>query len=169
MNFQIPIVSFVGKSNTGKTTLVVKIINELKARGYKVAAIKHSHHELELDTQGKDSWLYRQAGADTVIAASRNLVGIMRWSEQEIPLSEIVNTYLQDVDIIVVEGYKTEAIPKIEVFQTEISDELVCRNDPFLIAMVGDKDPRINKPFFHIDENPTIIIDFLLSKFVENQ
>ena len=163
MKFKVPVISIVGRSNSGKTTLIVKLVKELKSRGYKVATIKHSHHRFELDTEGKDSWLHTQAGADAVVVASQNMMGIMRQSPKELSLMEIINTYLQDMDVIVVEGYKTEAIPKVEVFRSEISTELVCKNDKNLIAVVGDKNPSIGVPFFHIDVKTSAIIDFLLN------
>ena len=161
MKSRAPIISIVGRSNSGKTTLTVKLVKELKLRGLKVATIKHSHHNFELDTEGKDSWLHTQAGADAVVVVSQKMLGIMRQTPNELPLSEIVNG-LQDTDVIVVEGYKTEAIPKIEVFRTEVSTELVCKEDKNLIAVVGDKSPEIGIPFFHIDDKASTIVDFLL-------
>ena len=86
MKFKVPVISVVGRSNSGKTTLIVKLVKELKSRGYKVATIKHSHHHFELDTEGKDSWLHTQAGADAVVVASQNMMGIMRQSSKELRL-----------------------------------------------------------------------------------
>ena len=141
----------------------VKLVKELKSRGYKVATIKHSHHSFELDTEGKDSWLHTKAGADAVVVTSHNTLGVIRHSPKEISLLEIINTYLQDMDIIIVEGYKSENIPKIEVFRTEISTELVCKDDKNLLAVVGDKNPGIGMPFFHIDDKVSTVVDFLLN------
>jgi len=162
MQQKVPIVSFVGKSNSGKTTLIVKLIRELKSRGYKVATIKHSHHSFELDKEGKDSWLHTQAGADAVVVASKKMTGIIRIAPKELPLSEIVNTHLHDMDIILAEGYKTQAIPKIEVLRSEICTDLICKDDQNLIAVVSDKKPEISIPFFHIDDKASSIVDFLL-------
>ncbi len=164
MQPKVPIVSFVGKSNSGKTTLIVKLIRELKSRGYKVATIKHSHHSFELDKEGKDSWLHTRAGADAVVVASEKKMGVIRIISGELPLGEIVNTYLYDMDIILAEGYKTQTIPKIEVFRSEISAGLVCKDDQNLIAVVGDTKLEINIPFFHIDDKSSSIVDFLLSR-----
>ncbi|MCF6157946.1 MAG: molybdopterin-guanine dinucleotide biosynthesis protein B [wastewater metagenome] len=163
MKSEALILSIVGRSNSGKTTFMVKLIKELKLRGYRVATIKHSHHSLELDTEGKDSWWHTQAGADAVAVVSRATMGIIRRTTNEFPLPEIINTYLQDMDIILVEGYKTEAILKVEVFRTEVSTELVCKGDKNLLAVIGDKNPEISIPFFHIDDNVSSITDFLLS------
>ncbi len=162
MQLKIPVISIVGKSNSGKTTLMVKIVQELKSRGYRVATIKHSHHSFEIDKEGKDSWLHTRAGADAVVVSSQTMTGVMRVTPRELPLSEIVNTYLTDMDIILAEGYKTLAIPKIEVSRLEISAELVCKNDQNLIAVVGDKTPGIKIPFFPIDGNISSIVDFIV-------
>lgn len=157
------VMSIVGRSNSGKTTLMVRLVKELKLRGYKLATIKHSHHHIELDTKGKDSWLYSQAGADAVVVSSQSMMGIIRWTAGEFLLSDIVSTYLQDMDIVLVEGYKAESIPKIEVFRTEVSTELVCKEDKNLIAVIGDKDPKLGIPFFHIDDKASSIVNFILS------
>jgi len=162
MKSKVPVISIAGVSNSGKTTLIVKLVKELKSRGYKVATIKHSHHSFELDTEGKDSWLHTKAGADAVVVTSHNTLGVIRHSPKEISLLEIINTYLQDMDIIIVEGYKSENIPKIEVFRTEISTELVCKDDKNLIAVVGDKNPGIGIPFFDIDDKVSTIVDFFI-------
>jgi len=164
MESKVPIISVVGRSNSGKTTLIVKIVKELKSRGYKVATMKHSHHNLELDTKGKDSWWHTQAGADVVVIASQKMMGILRRAPKEPPLIDIVNTYLQDMDIVVIEGYKTEAIPKIEVFRTEISTELVCKGDKNLVAVVGDRELKTGIPFFYSNNDVSPLVDFLLSK-----
>ncbi|MBE7443893.1 MAG: molybdopterin-guanine dinucleotide biosynthesis protein B [Planctomycetia bacterium] len=168
MQPKVPMISFVGKSNSGKTTLIVRLIRELKSRGYRVATIKHSHHSFELDKEGKDSWLHTQAGADAVVVASKEMTGVIHIVPKELQLSEIVNTYLHDMDIVLVEGYKTLAIPKIEVFRSEISTELVCKDDQNLIAVVGNKKPDASIPFFLIDEKASSIADFLLLRIKKN-
>ncbi len=162
MKEKTPIISIVGRSNSGKTTLAVKLVRELKQRGYRVATIKHSHHALELDTEGKDSWLYSKAGADTVIVVSPTTMGVICRTPQEIPLSKIMDAYIADMDVVIVEGYKAEAVPKMEVFRTEVSDELVCKDDKNLLAVIGDKNPEIGVPFFHIRDNVSAIVDFLV-------
>jgi molybdopterin-guanine dinucleotide biosynthesis adapter protein len=162
MQPKVPMISFVGKSNSGKTTLIVKLIRELKSRGYRVATIKHSHHSFELDKEGKDSWLHTKAGADAVVVASKHMTGVIHIAPKELHLSEIVNTYLHDMDIVLVEGYKTLAIPKIEVFRSEICTELICKADQNLIAVVGNKKPETGIPFFPIDDKASSIVDFLL-------
>lgn len=167
MKSKIPVISVAGISNSGKTTLIVKLIKELKVRGFRVATIKHSHHDFELDTEGKDSWKHTQAGADVVVVTSQNTMGIIRKSCKEISLTEIINTYLQDTDIVIIEGYKSEEIPKIEVFRTEVSNKLVCKDDKNLIAVVGNKDPKLEVPFFNINEDISTVTDFLISNLLK--
>jgi len=94
-------------------------------------------------------------------------MGIIRKSYKEIPLTEIINTYLQDTDIVIIEGYKSEEIPKIEVFRTEVSNKLVCKDDRNLIAVVGNKDPKLEVPFFNINEDISTVIDFLISNLLK--
>jgi len=164
MSYKVPIISIVGKSNSGKTTLIEKIVKELKLRGYRVATIKHSHHNVELDIKGKDSWKHFQSGADAVIIATQKKIGLFRRTEVKASLTELVDCYLQDMDIIVLEGYKTENIPKIEVSRTKNSSELVCKDDKNLIAIVSDKDPDIGVLYINIDTTASTIVDFVLSK-----
>ncbi len=164
MQTKVPMMSIVGKSNSGKTTLIVKLVQELKARGYKVGTVKHSHHNFELDKEGKDSWLHSKAGADAVVVASKKMTGILRMASREIPLPEIVNSHLHDMDIILAEGYKNQTIPKIEVLRSEVGTELLCKDDQNLTAVVGDTKPAINIPFFPIGDEASPIVDFLLSR-----
>ena len=86
--------------------------------------------------------MYSKAGADTVIVVSPAKIGVIRQTPQEMPLSKIMDAYIADMDVVIVEGYKAEAVPKMEVFRTEVSDELVCKGDKNLLAVIGDKNPR---------------------------
>lgn len=169
MQPKIPVISIVGRSNSGKTTLMVKLVQELKSRGYRVATIKHSHHSFEIDKEGKDSWLHTKAGAEAVVVSSQTMTGVIRMTPRELPLPEIVNTYLPDMDIVLAEGYKTLALPKIEVSRSEISADLVCKNDQHLIAVVSDKTPGIGVPFFPIDDNVSSLVDFILASLNPNK
>lgn len=114
---KIPVVSIVAKSGTGKTTLLEKLIAEMKCRGYKIGVIKHDAHRFDIDHEGKDSWRLTQAGADTmVISSSEKLAMVKKTSSQtELSLEETVESYFQDVDLVLTEGFKKSAMPKIEV------------------------------------------------------
>ena len=116
----IPIVSVVGKSNAGKTTLLEKLIPELKRRGYRVATVKHDAHSFEMDEPGKDTWRHRQAGADVVVISSKDKMAMIRRVDEELSLLEIADT-ITGVDIILTEGFKRGPAPKIEVSRRILS------------------------------------------------
>ncbi|MCX5833549.1 MAG: molybdopterin-guanine dinucleotide biosynthesis protein B, partial [Deltaproteobacteria bacterium] len=121
----IPIISIVGRSNTGKTTLIEKMIKELAARGYRVATIKHNLHGFDIDHPGKDSWRHREAGARLTVLASPKKVALIRDVDRDYTIDEIRDRYVEDADIILVEGYKENDFPKIEVFRSSLGDELL--------------------------------------------
>ncbi len=116
-----PMVSFVAPSGTGKTTLVESVIGELVARGLKVAAVKHDAHRIELDTEGKDSWRLRQAGAETLLVG-QNQLAWMSDDGASPPLEDLVGLLFADADIIVVEGYRSAGLPTLLVERPEVQD-----------------------------------------------
>ncbi len=111
----IPIVSFVGNSNSGKTMLLEKVIRELKSRSYRVAVIKHSHHDFQMDQQGKDSWRFAQAGSDAVVLSSPNRIAMIQQVDEELSMSHIAAWFADKMDIILTEGYKKGGAVKILV------------------------------------------------------
>jgi len=113
----IPIVSIVGKSDIGKTTLIEKLLPELTGRGYRIATVKHDIHGFEVDREGKDSWRHKKAGAHTVVLSSPQKVALIRDVEKDLSLEEIRESLVEDVDLILSEGYKKDVQPKIEVFR----------------------------------------------------
>jgi molybdopterin-guanine dinucleotide biosynthesis protein MobB len=114
-----PVVSIVGKSKSGKTTLIEKLIRELKSRGYGVATIKHSPQESDFDEPGKDSWRHIQAGSDTTAVSSPDKVVMIKPIAQEATIDEVVNLLGEDYDIILAEGFKRGSTPKIEVHRKD--------------------------------------------------
>lgn len=110
----IPVVSFVGYSNSGKTTFLVKTIEELKKRGYRIAVIKHDGHQFEIDHEGTDTWQHRQAGADVVCIADKRQIAIIKRPVKPPTLDDIISL-IHDVDFILTEGFKQENKPQIEV------------------------------------------------------
>jgi molybdopterin-guanine dinucleotide biosynthesis protein MobB len=156
----IPVISVVGCSNSGKTTLLVKIISELKKRGYRAAVIKHHHSDFEIDLPGKDTWRHAQAGADTVVLASPGKVAQIERTEHELGLDEIISR-ITGVDLIITEGYKSEHKPKIEVFRSEVHEKLISPLNE-LLAVASDIDfPDI--PTFGLDD-AIGIVEFLEQK-----
>lgn len=143
----VPIISFVGKSNSGKTTLVEKIIPEFKKRGYKVGAIKHDAHQFEIDHRGKDSWKMAQAGADTVLIVSNEKMAMVKKLDYEVNIDDIVNRFFNDVDVVITEGYKRQNKPKIEVIRF---GELLMGENDNLIAIIDNTE---KKGDFHVPDN----------------
>jgi molybdopterin-guanine dinucleotide biosynthesis protein B len=131
----IPIITIVGKSGTGKTTLIEKLLRELKKRKYKVATIKHTH-SFEMDKPGKDTWRHAQAGADTVIISGHNKIAMIKKTEQELELDQLMKLS-PDVDLFVVEGFKHSGKPKIEVFRRKHCLKLLSPPEQ-LIAIASD-------------------------------
>ncbi|MBM3299265.1 MAG: molybdopterin-guanine dinucleotide biosynthesis protein B, partial [Deltaproteobacteria bacterium] len=111
----IPIVSIVGKSDTGKTTLLEKIVKELTSRGHRIATVKHDAHSFEIDHKGKDSWRHKQAGAVISVISSPGKIAVVADSDHDHSLAEIREKYVLGADLIITEGYKREVHPKIEV------------------------------------------------------
>jgi len=132
-----PIVSIVGRSDTGKTTLVKKLIGELKSRGYRVATIKHASKSATLDKPDKDSWHHIQAGSEATVIASPDKVVLIKPVAKEPTLDEIVPLFGEDYDIILAEGFKRGDAPKIEVHRREIGPLL--GDIKKLIAIVSDE------------------------------
>ena len=132
------IISIVGKSSAGKTTLLEKLIVELKQRGYKVAIVKHSHHKDDLDTAEKDTWRFTQAGTELSAINSLDHLAIYRRMDNYFDPQDLSNFVLWDFDILLTEGFKGSNYPKIEVHRGEQGKELLT--DPkLLLAVVTDE------------------------------
>jgi len=152
-----PVVSVVAKSGTGKTTLLEKLIAELKRRGYRVGAMKQDAHQFDIDREGKDSWRLTNAGAHTMVIISPAKMAMIKENTNmmEPSISDIVNTYYSDVDIVLTEGFKKNNFPKIEVHRKERSQTIMCRgetHDPTLIAVASNDHLEIDVPVFDIDD-----------------
>lgn len=147
----IPILSIIGKSGSGKTTLLEKLIPELKRRGRRLATIKHhSHPGFEIDQPGKDTWRHAQAGSDQVIIAAPDKIASIRRLQRELSLDEIAAS-IQDVDIIITEGYKRAGKPALEVVRAVTGLETISQ-PPQLIAIATDTALDINVPQFNLDD-----------------
>jgi molybdopterin-guanine dinucleotide biosynthesis protein MobB len=150
--FKAPIVSIVGKSDAGKTTLLESLVPELKARGYCIGTIKHDVHGFDIDHEGKDSWRHKHAGAHTVTISSPKKVAVIKDVETEETIDGLASKYFQDADIILTEGYKNEHKPKIEVFRSQAHDEPLCIDDDSLVALVSDIPLDLGVPRLELDD-----------------
>lgn len=160
----IPIISVVGKSNVGKTTLLEKLLPELKKRGYRVATIKHDVHGFSIDQPGKDTWRHAQAGADMVIISSQQKMAVIERVEQERTLDEIA-TGIENIDLILTEGYKRQDKPKIEVYRPERSETLLCKKEE-LVAIATDVPLNMGVPEFALDDSIGLV-DLIEEKFLK--
>jgi molybdopterin-guanine dinucleotide biosynthesis protein B len=160
----VHIVSFVAaSSNSGKTTLIEKVVRILKARGLRVAVIKHASAGFDLDKPGKDSWRFQQAGADEVILVGPDRMALMKKIKQE-PSPQELEKMVPDADIIIHEGFKKAAVNKIEVFRHGISgDQPLCMNNASYLALVSDKPFDVSIPRFDLND-ANGVAEFLVKK-----
>jgi molybdopterin-guanine dinucleotide biosynthesis protein B len=160
---QIPVISIVGgKSNSGKTTLLEKIIGEAKSRGWRVATLKHDVHGFEMDQPGKDTWRHAQAGADVVAISSPRKIAILESVAGDQPLDEVL-ARIQGVDVIFTEGYKHGNKPKIEVYRSAVHLEIFSKLEE-LIAIASDITFNNGIPCFGLDDARGIC-DLIAEKF----
>ena len=144
----VPIYSIVAYSGTGKTTLIEKLVVELKSRGLRVAVIKHDAHEFDIDHEGKDSWRFTRAGADVTVVVSETKAAIVE--SRPVPLEAILGK-ITDVDIIITEGYKSGELPKIAVRRSATGKPLPLPPEE-CFAIVTDVDEYSGVPCFGLDD-----------------
>jgi molybdopterin-guanine dinucleotide biosynthesis protein B len=161
-------------SGVGKTTLLTSLIPILKQRGLRISVIKHAHHSFDIDHPGKDSYRIREAGAVQTLLGSRQRWALMteishiKPERQEPDLAELL-THMDPsmADIILVEGFKQEPIPKIEVYRPSLENPLLASSDPNVIAIASDGTAPTSLPVLDLN-NPATIADFVL-KWLEQQ
>lgn len=166
-----PVVSIVAKSGTGKTTLLEKLIAEMKSRGYKVGAVKHDAHSFSIDHEGKDSWRLTQAGADTMLITSPEKLAMVKRNPQgeEPLLSDSIASYCGDLDVVLTEGFKRSSMPKIEVHRRARSENLLCRGDQFdpsLFAVASDTPLELDVPVYDINDAAGLC-DLIVERFLK--
>jgi molybdopterin-guanine dinucleotide biosynthesis protein B len=150
----VRLIGLAGWSGSGKTTLLVKLLPALNARGRTVSTLKHAHHAFDIDTPGKDSHNHRLAGASEVLISSARRWALMHElrGEREPTLAELV-PHLSPVDLVVVEGFKTETHAKLEVHRAALGKPLLYPNDPHIVALASDERPvDVTLPFADIDD-----------------
>ena len=135
-----PVLGFVAYSGTGKTTLLVKLLPLLKLQGLKIAMIKHAHHDFDIDKPGKDSYELRKAGADQMLIASDKRMALMTECNGEQSLESLVDRLdLDEIDLVLVEGYRHVSFPKIELHRPSLGKDLIFPTEDNVIAVAADE------------------------------
>ncbi|MCK5899055.1 MAG: molybdopterin-guanine dinucleotide biosynthesis protein B [Methylococcales bacterium] len=170
-NAVVPILGFAAKSGTGKTTLLTALIPLLAQQNVRVGLIKHSHHNFEIDKQGKDSYRLRKAGASPVMLVSSHRRAVITEFKQPIEprLDEQLKGFNQArLDLILVEGFKREAFPKIELSRACLNQPFLYPNDPEIIAVASDVLLKLPQKLHTLDINqPQGIADFIVERFLK--
>jgi len=151
----MPLFGVVGWKNSGKTTLMIKLIEAFTARGMTISAVKHAHHAFDVDHEGRDSFRYRAAGAHTVAISSRARFAIMtELRERREPTLEELASAIEGADLILVEGFKNERHPKLEVRRLDALNRTpLAPGDPSIVAIASDYDiDRSHLPVFGLDD-----------------
>jgi molybdopterin-guanine dinucleotide biosynthesis protein B len=148
------VIGLAGWSGAGKTTLLSRMIPCLLGRGLRVSVIKHAHHDFDIDVPGKDSWVHRQAGATEILVGSARRWALMHeLRDAAEPRLPDLLAKLSPVDLVVVEGFKREAVPKIEVYRRANAKPPLFPGDPDIVALVTDAgDLACKLPIVHIDD-----------------
>jgi len=153
------VIGFAGWSGAGKTTLIVRLIPELNRRGLSVSTIKHAHHGFDIDQPGKDSYEHRAAGAHEVLVASANRIALMRElrGAPEPALADFLRL-IAPVDLILVEGFKRDPLPKIELYRAANGKPPIHPQDDRIVALVSDSvDPPARLPHASIDDIAAVV------------
>jgi molybdopterin-guanine dinucleotide biosynthesis adapter protein len=163
----IPILSVVGRSNSGKTTLLEKLIRELARRGRRVGTIKHHFHgPVTVDVPGKDSWRHREAGARAVALVSSETFFVVRDTPRGLSPEAIAHLALFGMDLVLTEGFKSGALPKIEVNRQAQQSPLLCGPADRLVAVVADWDTGAPVRHFGLD-GIAPLADFIEREYLE--
>ena len=154
----------VGWKNAGKTGLMERLVTEITGRGITVSTVKHAHHSFDVDHPGKDSYRHRVAGASEVLLASRNRVALMQeLRDTDEPTLEALLARLSPVDLVLVEGYKRDAHPKVEAHRAQTGNPLIAPGDPSIRAVASDTPLTMDRPVFDLDDT-SAIADFILAE-----
>lgn len=154
----------VGWKNAGKTGLMERLVTEITGRGISVSTVKHAHHSFDVDHAGKDSHRHRVAGATEVLLASRNRVALMHeLRDDQEPTLEALLARLSPVDLVLIEGYKRDAHPKIEAHRAETGNALIAPGDDTIRAVASDVPLDLDRPVFDLNDT-TAIANFILAE-----
>ena len=157
------ILCIVGRKAVGKTTLIERLIPELKRRGYRVATVKRPPHPFEFDTPGKDSFRHFHAGADATLLYADDQVALVRRCERPPELEALVEELLPGFDLVLVEAHKAADLPKIEVFRAGTHPRPLYQGQPEYLAIASDVSLDLGIPCLNLSD-PAAITDFIVSR-----
>jgi molybdopterin-guanine dinucleotide biosynthesis protein B len=151
------VIGLAGWSGAGKTTLLARVIPHFRAQGLRVSVIKHAHHSFDVDVPGKDSWVHRQSGAEEVLVSSVNRWALMHElrGAPEPRLPELLKQ-MSPVDLVVVEGFKSEPHRKIEVYRKANGKAPLFPDDPAIAGIASDATVETTLPVAHLDDIPAV-------------
>ncbi|MEK6308786.1 MAG: molybdopterin-guanine dinucleotide biosynthesis protein MobB [Pantoea dispersa] len=159
----VPLLAVVGWSGTGKTTLLQQVIPLLRAQGIRPGLIKHTHHQMDIDTPGKDSYLLRKAGADQVIVASEQRWALMcETPQQPLRLAQLAGRMdAASLDLVLVEGFKQEPVPRIVLWRRGVKGEIDELLDDWVIAVATDEALALQVPVLDINQ-PDQVAEYIV-------
>jgi molybdopterin-guanine dinucleotide biosynthesis protein B len=151
------VIGIAGWSGAGKTTLISRVIPYLRQQGLRISVIKHAHHDFDVDIPGKDSWVHRQSGAEEVLVSSANRWVLMHELRgvQEPQLPELLKK-MSPVDLVVIEGFKSQPIRKIEVYRKANGKPFLFPGDPAVVGIAADTTLETTLPVAHLDDIPAV-------------
>ena len=159
----IPIFRFVGPSGSGKTTLLERVVGELKRRGLRVAVAKDTHHDVELDQPGKDTWRLARAGAEQVVLATDARLTLFQRRSRRPTLAEIAALVAPQADILLAEGFRDSVEPAVLVWRSALGRDGVAGTDP-VVAIVADAPTGLGAPEFELDQVKPLVELLLASR-----
>lgn len=167
-----PVLGFAAWSGTGKTTLLSKVIPIISAKGYNVGVIKHVHHKFDIDTPGKDSYILRKSGASQIVAASQHRLAYIQEHTQASDDPQLLDALktlkTETLDIIVVEGYKHEHLPKIELSRSAVDKPPLYPDDPQIFALACDYTADADLPLDILDiNNPEQVAQYIIEWMIQ--
>lgn len=168
IQFPLPLIGLCAYSGTGKTTLLTRLIPILKQRNLRIGIVKHAHHNFDIDHPGKDSYEFRQAGAEQVAVASHKRIAWIKEHQEnnkEPTLSDALSTLdINELDLVIAEGFKSENFAKIELHRPSLGQPLLCTHDKNIIALATDSDISPTPAPRLLDlNNVEEIADFIIS------
>jgi molybdopterin-guanine dinucleotide biosynthesis protein B len=153
---------FIGSSGSGKTDLVTRILPLLRGHDLRVSAVKHAHHGFDIDKPGKDSFRYREAGAEEVMLVADGRWALLREEPEEMSLAALVGR-MAPVDLVLVEGFKLAQIPKIEVYRPSLGKTAFFHDDPGIVAVASDEEIETGGRVVLPLNDPAQVVEFILS------